>query len=264
MKPRAPFRYWGAKVTMAPWIVERLPEHDHFIEACAGSGAVMAVKEPVAFETLNDTYGEVVNFWQVLRDPDSADRLIDLVAFTPYALSEFSAALEYEGEDPIEKAFAFFVRMQMAVVPGRTGWSYCKTGSTGKKANKPGRWANMPELLTVTAQRFERVQITDWDILDLVERLDAPGVLIFVDPPYIEETRPGSTGVSSAYIEDQFDHKAFTESVKKTRHAIFVVSHYPHPLYDENFKVIDDFEGYRNTRNTDRRKAVERLYIRQN
>lgn len=44
---RAPFRYWGSKVRMAPWIVDRLPEHDHFVEACAGSASVMAVKPPV-------------------------------------------------------------------------------------------------------------------------------------------------------------------------------------------------------------------------
>ena len=64
VKPRAPFRYWGAKVRMAPWVIERLPAHDHFVEGCAGSAAIMAVKPPVACETLNDTYGEVVNFWR--------------------------------------------------------------------------------------------------------------------------------------------------------------------------------------------------------
>ena len=74
VKPRAPFRYWGAKVRMAPWVIERLPEHDHFVEGCAGSAAIMAAKPPVALETINDTYGEVVNFWRVLRDPKTAEQ----------------------------------------------------------------------------------------------------------------------------------------------------------------------------------------------
>ena len=42
MKMRAPFRYWGAKVRMAPWIIERLPEHDHFVEVFAGSAAAVS------------------------------------------------------------------------------------------------------------------------------------------------------------------------------------------------------------------------------
>lgn len=40
----APFRYWGSKVRMAPGIVERLPPHDHFVEVCCGSAAVLMNK----------------------------------------------------------------------------------------------------------------------------------------------------------------------------------------------------------------------------
>lgn len=266
MRPRAPFRYWGAKVRMAPWIIEHLPEHDHFVEGCAGSAAVMAVKPPVQLETVNDTYGEVVNFWRVLRDQRQTAVLIDMVAFTPYSLHEFNNCLSVHHDDPVERAWAFLVRMQMAVVPGRTGWSYCKTGATGRKANKPGRWANMPELLTVTAARFERVQVTDWDILDLIDRLDAPGVLILVDPPYVDESRPTSTGTSSPYVEDEFDHDAFIAAMHDARHASFAVTHYPHPTYDEaGLTVVGDYGSHRNIPNGDRGRTkdatVERLYV---
>lgn len=265
MKIRAPFRYWGAKVRMAPWIIEQLPEHTHYVEACAGSAAVMAVKEPVELETLNDTYSEITNFWRILKDPQTCAELIDLVAFTPYSMEEFQLALENEPRNPIEQAYTFLIRMQMAVVPGKTGWSYCKTGATGKKANKPGRWANMPELLTLAAQRFEKVQITNWDILELIDRLDAPGVLIFIDPPYIEETRPNSTKSRSAYVEDEFPHERLIEKIQTTHHASFAATHYPHPLYDQTFPEYTDYNSYRNIPNGDQKrendKTIERLYI---
>lgn len=261
-KLRAPFRYWGSKVRMAPWIIERLPEHDHYVEACAGSAAIMAVKPPVAAETLNDTYGEVVNFFRVLRDWQTADELIDRVAFTPYAMSDFVAAGKCVSEDPIERAYAFFVRMQMAVVPGRTGWSYGVKGASAKKANKPGRWATMPELLRLAAERFERVQVTEWDVLDLIDRLDAPGVLILVDPPYIDETRAKSTGTSSAYVHDSFDHEAFIDAMHGAKHASFAVTHYPHPLYDGHLEVAGDYGSHRNIPNGDGRDVKqERLYL---
>jgi DNA adenine methylase len=265
VKVRAPFRYWGSKVRMAPWIVERLPQHDHFVEACAGSAAIMAVKAPTIAETLNDTYGEVVNFFRVLRS-DRSPELIDLVAFTPYSHEEFLAAgdlMETGCEDDVQRAWAFFVRMQMAVVPGRTGWSYGVRGASAAKANKPGRWSTMPALLQAAAARFARVQITDWDVLDLIDRLDVPGVLFFVDPPYIEASRPRSTGASSGYAHDEFNHEGFIAGMHGTRYASFAITHYPHPLYDDSgLGVAGDFESHRNIPNgSGRDRQLERLYV---
>ena len=268
---RAPFRYWGSKVRMAPWIIERLPEHSHFIEACAGSASILAVKPPVDAETLNDTYGEVTNFFRVLQSPQLAAELIDRVAFTAYSLDEFRTAGEWldlgdspESQlTPVERSWAFFVRMQMAVVPGRSGWSYGVSGPSAKKANKPGRWATMPELLQMACQRFERVQVTDWDILDLIGRMDKPGVLIFVDPPYTEASRANSTGASSGYEKDSFDHASFLDAVKNAEHAQFAITHYPDPLYDEQgFTVLGDYSSHRNIPNGEGRDVkVERLYL---
>jgi len=267
MKLRAPFSYWGAKTRMAPWIVERLPPHTHYVEACAGSAAIMAVKEPVEAETLNDTYGEVVNFFRVLREPASAEALIDRVAFTPYAHYEFIEAgrmlAEADYDDAVQRAWAFFVRMQMAVVPGKSGWSYGVQGASARKANKPGRWETMPELIKLTAQRFGRVQVTQWDVLELIERLDAPGVLILIDPPYIDESRPRSTGGQSAYVHDNFDHEALVRAMQRAEHASFAITHYPHPLYDAALGMGGgDFTSHRNIPSKlTRSEGVERLYL---
>jgi DNA adenine methylase len=250
---------------MAPWIVKHLPPHDHYIEGCAGSAAVLAVKPPVDTETINDTYGEVVNFFRVLRDPAQSARLIDLVAFTPYAVAEFQhagAMLEDPDElDPVDRAWAFLVRMQMAVVPGRSGWSYSL--ANGRKANKPGRWATMPHLLQAAAARFARVQVESRPVVDLIDRYDAPGALMFIDPPYTEDARPASTGASSAYVEDAFDHHELLDAVRSARHMRFAIVHYPDPLYDgAGFYVVGDFESHRNVPNGEgRADQVERLYL---
>lgn len=262
---RAPFRYWGSKVQMAPWICERLPLHDHWIEACAGSAAVTAVKPRSLAETLNDTYGEVVNFFRVLRDADTAARLIDLVAMTPYARDEFRAALAWEGDDPVERAWAFYVRMQMAVVPGRTGWSYGVNGRSSVKANKAGRWASMPDLLRVCGERFAGVQIENLDIFDLLDRYDDPTTLFFVDPPYTDASRPNSTGDMSAYVDDSFDHTRLFDAMSSSSSS-FAVTHYPDPQYDAfEWTSTDDFRSHRNIPNkgadAGRDVQIERLYI---
>jgi DNA adenine methylase len=243
---------------MAPWIIDRLPPHTHFVESCAGSAAVLALKPPVEYETVNDIYEEVVNFFRVLQDPQLAVALIDRVAFTSYAYAEFQRAA-VSTLDPLDRAWGFFVRMQMAVVPGRSGWSYGVAGLAGKKANKPGRWATMPTHLQAVATRFERVQITAWPIEELLARIDAPGVLHFVDPPYLYESRPSS---HSTYVCDEFDHPAFVAAVAQTKHAEIWVSHYQHPFYDQGpWEIVGDFVSHRNIANgRTRSEAVERLY----
>lgn len=269
MKARAPFRYWGSKVRMAPWVVDRLPIHDHFIEACAGSAAIMAVKPPVAAETLNDLYSEVVGFFRVLQDPEAFGRLVDRVAFTPYALEEFQLAGDLlarvlEPADHVEAAWAFFVRMQMAVVPGRSGWSFGVNGASAYKANKPGRWSTMPALLAACADRFAKVQVEQRDILDLIDRYDAPGVLFLVDPPYEEESRPlTGAGDASPYVHDSFDHGAFLAAIHGAKHASFAITHYVHDRYEgAGLEVIGDYESHRNVPNGDGRDVrVERLYL---
>jgi DNA adenine methylase len=249
---------------MASWVVERLPTHRHYIEACAGSAAIMAAKEPVQAETLNDIYGEVVNFFRVLQCEATAAKLIDRVACTPYALREFRDALDLpDTASATARAYAFVVRMQMAVVPGRTGWSYSANAAVVHKANKPGRWAAMPELLQRTAQRFARVQVTDWDVCDLIKRMDAPGVLILIDPPYIGEVRPKSVGALSGYVEDEIDHESVIAAVLNARRASFAITHYPHPLYDHaGFAIAGDYCSYRDVPNGGyREQKIERLYV---
>lgn len=269
MEPRAPFRYWGSKVRMAPWIIERLPPHDHFIEGCAGSAAVLFAKPPTMAETVNDLYGEVVNFFRVLRDPEAAADLIDRVALTPYSFDEFALAGTMidrpEGEiEAVERAWAFFVRMQMAVVPGRSGWSFGVRPESARKANKPGRWATMPELLQACAARFDRVQVDSRPVVEILERYDAPGVLIFVDPPYTAAARPKSSApAASPYREDAFDHSEFLAAVAAVRHAAVAIVHYPDALYDAaGLAVLGDYESHRNVPNGEgRTKATERLYL---
>lgn len=257
----APFAYWGSKTRMAPWIIERLPAHEHYIEGCAGSAAVLAAKPLAPSETLNDTYGEVVNFFRVLRDPEMAAELIDQVAFTPYSREEFRGAFEVAPDaSPVDRAWAFFVRMQQAMVPGKTGW---KSQVQSPPLRGPVRWDSMPRHLMACAARFARVQIECLPVVELIARYDAPGVLFFVDPPYEEEARPKSVGSRSAYVHDAFDHLEFLAAVRSASHARFAITHYPSPLYDDaGLVVAGDFSSHRNNpAGTGRDVAIERLYL---
>ena len=69
---RAPFPYFGSKYDIALQIWERLGNPANYVEAFAGSLAVLLSRqEPGKVETVNDYDGLVVNFWRAVQaDPE--------------------------------------------------------------------------------------------------------------------------------------------------------------------------------------------------
>ena len=112
MKPRAPFRYWGSKVRMAPWIIEHFPKHRVYVEPFGGAGSVLMRKPRAYAEIWNDLDGEVVNIFRVLRSSE-AHRLVDALRLTPFSRSEFEQAYEPSG-DPVERARRLVMTMANA------------------------------------------------------------------------------------------------------------------------------------------------------
>jgi site-specific DNA-adenine methylase len=59
---RQAFRYFGAKWSLADWIISYFPPHLNYLEPCGGSAAVLLQKPRSRLETYNDIDGNVVNF----------------------------------------------------------------------------------------------------------------------------------------------------------------------------------------------------------
>lgn len=107
---------------MAKEIVALMPPHRSYLEPFFGSGAVLFNKPPSAIETINDIDGDIVNFFQVLREqPEELARMISL---TPYARDVFDDAHENRGIEPLDRAYRFAIRSKM----GHGFKTYQKTG----------------------------------------------------------------------------------------------------------------------------------------
>ena len=120
---RPALRYFGGKWRLAPWIIEHFPPHGCYVEPFCGAASVFLRKAPAEFEVINDVDGDVVNFFQVLRD--ETDSLIHAVFVTPYSRAEYKLAWE-PAEDSLERARRYYVRNQQ-------GWS-------GGKSSRPSAW----------------------------------------------------------------------------------------------------------------------------
>lgn len=232
MKP--PIAYYGAKVTLADWIVEHLPVHAHYVEPFAGSLAVLLAKPASAMETVNDLDRDLMTFWQVLRDRPA--ELARVCALTPHARAEHAAAYE-PADDDLEQARRVWIRLTQGRggTLRRTGWRhYAKpVGST----SMPDYLAAYVDRIAAAAERLTSVSLESRPAADLIDSYGQHcDVLLYVDPPYLAETR---TSVNYRHeMAGEPAHRALAEQLQVCRAAV-VLSGYDSPLYDDLYAGWD-------------------------
>jgi DNA adenine methylase len=207
-RKRIVFGWYGGKFSHLDWLLPLLPECHHYCEPYSGSAAVLLNREPSPVETYNDIDGEVVNFFQVLREYRKA--LIESIGLTPFSREEFYKSLPVNGmkESRIERARRFFVRARQT----RTGlaqtaslgrWANCKNTSRAGMSGVVSRWLGSVEALPEIAERLLRVQIENRPALEVIKLYDSPGTLFYCDPPYLHSTRGDSKAYGYEMDEDE-------------------------------------------------------------
>lgn len=225
MKAPRILHYPGSKWSMADWIIEHMPDHETYLEPFFGSGAVLFNKVPSSVETVNDLDSQVVNLFQVVRD--RAEELAEKIWWTPHSRREYYKSYEITG-DEMEDARRFLVRCWQAIgakTSDRTGW---KSSIEASSSLKPKEWRRLPEKLIYVADRLKDVQVENQPALKLLERYRRPKVLIYVDPPYILETRSKRHYKHEMTIQD---HEELLEALDQHPGPV-LLSGYDHSLYN--------------------------------
>lgn len=251
---KAPFGYYGGKTRIAPTIVDLLPPHEVYLEPFMGSCAVFFEKKRSRHEILNDLNGDLVTFFRVLRDqPDALERACRL---TPYSRAEYASAVSVDTAvdtlPDIERARLWWVMVTQSF--GRTarrnsGWSRTLAQNYSAPMTNFNRFARFEEC----AARLAEAMLECKPALELIAELGASNraddTVIYVDPPYLADTRrtlPSSSYSSSGkdYEMDMGrseDHVALAEVLTSTA-AKVLLSGYPSPLYDELYAGWDHHE----------------------
>lgn len=227
---RSLLHYPGSKKRIAPWIIEHMPPHHSYLEPYFGGGAILFEKEPSRIETINDLDGDVVNFFRVIRDPESRECLQEWLLYTPYARRVYNEAFEQKPQTQIERAGYFVIRSMQSHgfrLTEKCGW---KKDVYGREAAYAVRyWNELPEVIAQMAIRLKGVQIENKPALDLIRAFDHPNVLMYLDPPYVLSTR---TRKQYRYEMDDESHRALLETVTQSK-AMIMLSGYDCALYQE-------------------------------
>lgn len=232
---RPALRYHGGKFRLAQWVMSFFPRHTCYCEPFGGAAGVLLQKERTYAEVYNDLDGDVVNFFRVIRDPESRAQLLERLVMTPYARTEFDRAWE-PTEDAIERARRIAIRAQMGfgsagATKGTTGFGIDNKREYGTAQQL---WAQYPDAIAEAGRRFSGVLIENRPAVDVMTEHDAPDTLHFVDPPYMHSTRVRGAGKARYYqheMEDA-DHEQLLQALL-CLDGYVVLSGYATDLYND-------------------------------
>lgn len=225
-------KYPGSKWNIASKLVNLIPEHHSYLEPFFGSGAILFTKSPSRIETINDRNGDVVNLFQCIQD--DPERLARLVMTTPYSREAYDVACQTQAEeDPYKRALQFLIR-------NCQGFGYRANGQkVGWKNDIQGRerayallnWYHLPEQVVEMAERLRKVQIENRPALELIPRFNYENVFMYLDPPYLLQTRVGKRKQYQYEMTDD-EHEELLKTILRSK-AKIMISGYDSELYND-------------------------------
>ena len=219
--------YYGGKNYMINDLLQLIPSHLHYCEVFGGAGWLLFAKDPSHHETYNDIDSTLVNLFHVIQDPQKFKKFYRKVLTTPFSREIFEECRrEWKTEDdPVEKAYKFYIMMRMAfngIVDG--SWGHTRQAKCG---TKPITFANQVKRLPEIMNRLQRVSIENDTWQKILPRYDSEKTLFYLDPPYVPETRK-----TEAYVHEMTneDHRELIEEIIKLKGKV-ILSGYQHEIY---------------------------------
>lgn len=245
MKITAIAPWFGSKRTLAPKIVAELGKHSAYWEPFCGAMSVLLAKPPASMETVNDLHGDLINLARVIQDDDCGPAFYRRLRRTWLHDDTYAESLEMmrtlsepdDGMHDDERAYWFFVKSWMerngyagtqGRGPGHFAVRYTKNGGHGAT-----RVQRATDSIPAWRRRMRQVTILRRDGFDLLDRIeDARGVVIYIDPPYIEK--------NAKYVHDfeLEDHHRLSRTVRRFQQTRVVISYY------DDARIRDLYEGW--------------------
>lgn len=226
MKP--PLTYYGGKQQLAKLIVSLIPKHNLYCEPFFGGGAIFFAKEPSEIEVINDTNGDLVNFYQqVKNDHKSLEKEIKA---TLYSREHHQAAKLVLGFPQLfndtKRAWAIWVIANQSYASKLDSpWGYDRKSNTSAKRLHVKR----SSFTDAYAKRLEKTEIECRDALEVIQSRDSKDSFFYCDPPYFNSYM----GHYKNYTKEDFEKLLQLVAAIKGK---FLLSAYPSDLLTKYIK----------------------------
>lgn len=196
---KTPISYYGGKQQLASTILGLIPKHRLYCDPFLGGAAVFFAKEPSKVEIVNDTNGEIVNFYEVLQRDFPA--LEQEIAISLHSRRQHrQAEVVYENPEMfgrVKRVWAVWMLANSSYgCMLDSGFGYDRTVTTSKKLRnkRAGFTADY-------AARLQNAQIECREVLRVIESRDVPDAFFYLDPPYVGSDQ----GHYDGYSQEDFD-----------------------------------------------------------
>jgi len=225
---KTPLTYYGGKQKLAETIISMIPKHRIYCEPFFGGGAVFFAKTPAELEVINDTNGELINFYKVLKtDYKKLEREIKSTLHSRESHRSAEVILNYPKLfNEVQRAWAIWTLANQSFASMLGGTWRCDL----QKNSTPKRLTNKKENFTEDyAKRLEQTQIENRDAIKIIKLWDNKDSFFYCDPPYYNS----DMGHYKGYTEQDFETLLQTLSEIKGK---FLLSSYPSELLEKYIK----------------------------
>ena len=222
-KVTSPLCWFGGKFNLAKWIIALMPKHQCYVEPFFGAGHIFFNKPKVKVEAINDIDDRVYALFKVLSDEDAFKEFANKIWFLgchEKAYNEMVEKLKDKNLSMVDKAVAFLYINKLSL-SGNFGNSFMGHGEA---------LAYSKENLLSIYKRLKGVNVYCRDWKEVVERYDSENTLVFLDPPYVEETRSNSMGVYANELSDK-DHEELVDVCLSLKSKVILCG-YQNKLYE--------------------------------
>lgn len=254
---KTPISYYGGKQMMLKEILPLIPAHDMYVEPFFGGGAVFWAKQPATTEVINDVNGNIVNFYEVLKNSyfDLAKKIHEtLHSRDTYKRALLIYQMPWLFDDmPVIRAWAFYVVTNQGFASKIGTWGYDKSKRSYTIQNKIDAFSEDLSL------RLKYVQIENNEAHKVMLSRDKETAFHYIDPPYIDSNQ----GHYGGYTREHFKRDLDTIEQLKGK---FLLSSYDSDVLQEYIKrngwyvkYIDKPLNASNGRLGNRKRKVEVL-----
>lgn len=236
---KSPIKYYGGKSYMTNIIINHFPkEYDIYVEGFGGGASVLFQKDKTALEVYNDLGENVYSLFKVLSDKEMFLKLkerMDLAVYSAQLREEYKKDLKtnLSLEDRAYK-FLYVNRSSFNGVGGFSTTMIVRRNMSKSTSDFLSMIDKLPEI----HNRLSSVIIEHRDIFDLLDKYNKENVFMYLDPPYVKETRLSNQLYECEMTDEQ--HLQLCEKLLTFKGKI-LLSGYDNEIYkilDSKFKKV--------------------------